>query len=207
MNLRRLKNKILHPLTGESLEVKTPSLVREGRGHKAETNPLNRAMIDRITQWAMTPQIYRFPATQRELAIELNITQSWISKLCHRLPKDTTEFMNLADDCALARHHDVVERITSQAIAGDTKAQSVYMKHIAQPRRDATARGSFHFKSQIVNFGLNLIMGNKEQQPASASTLDASEIKMLGADNEETEILNGDSSPRETVNGDPSPND
>lgn len=127
----------------------------------------------------MTPEFYRFPSTAKELARELGISPSWVCKIKKRIPDNMPEFLNMAEDEALSNHRDVVRTITAQAVSGNNKAQAIYMKHIAADRKQAP-QTNFQFRSEVVNFGINLVMGKTQQMQSVAKTIESSAIKELG---------------------------
>lgn len=169
---------VLSPASGAP-EPLQPAANGGGRGQKAEFNPINRDVIERITVWAMTPELYRFPPTAKELATELGISPSWVCKIKKRIPDNMPEFLNMAEDEALSNHRDVVRMITAQAVQGNNKAQAIYMKHIAANRKQAP-QTNFQFKSDVVNFGINLVMGKTQQMQSVPKTIESNAINQLG---------------------------
>ncbi len=77
----------------------------------------------------------REPATQTELARELGVHQSYVSRILSHTPATVLDAVIEGDQEALILHRRIVRLIAEKAAAGDLKAAKLYMDTIAQPYR------------------------------------------------------------------------
>jgi len=94
-----------------------------------------RSILDRVREWQLAEPALREPATQTELARELGVHQSYVSRILSHTPATVLDSVIEGDQEALIMHRRIVRSIAEDAVKGDPKARELYLKYISQPYR------------------------------------------------------------------------
>lgn len=148
------------------------------KNHPRYSAEVKEEQVERITRWLLTPEAYRRPRSNRELAREIGLSPAYTLKLTRTIQDGLGDVLLDGEKFALANYKSVVRKVTEAALQGDEKALKLYFEYIVKPRRDQK-RDMKRENSQLITAALKLLPENRKlaAPKPDVAVIDAIEVK------------------------------